>query len=77
MWGEIVVVMNDLLFVGVFVAFMVASFGYIRLCDRIVRADQSERTPVDVPGGGVGGGDVGGGDVRSDVTGGPRETVAS
>lgn len=37
--------MNDLLFVGVFAAFMVASFGYIRLCDRIVRADRSEQAP--------------------------------
>lgn len=32
--------MDDVIFVGVFVAMMALAFGYVRVCERIVRADE-------------------------------------
>lgn len=32
--------MDDVIFVGVFVAMMALAFGYVRVCDRIVRLDE-------------------------------------
>ena len=31
--------MDDVIFVAVFVVMMTLAFGYVRLCDRIVRSD--------------------------------------
>jgi hypothetical protein len=32
--------MDDVIFVGVFVAMMALALGYVRVCERIVRADE-------------------------------------
>ena len=33
--------MDDLIFVAVFVVMMALAFGYVRLCERIVRSDEA------------------------------------
>ena len=33
--------MDDVIFVGVFVAMMALAFGYVRVCERIVRSDET------------------------------------
>jgi hypothetical protein len=33
--------MDDLIFVGVFLAMMALAFGYVRVCERIVRSDEA------------------------------------
>ena len=33
-------VMDDVIFVAVFVVMMALAFGYVRLCERIVRSDE-------------------------------------
>jgi hypothetical protein len=32
--------MDDVIFVAVFVVMMASAFGYVRLCERIVRSDE-------------------------------------
>lgn len=38
------VVMSDAIFVGLFIVMMALAFGYVRVCERIVRADSAGRT---------------------------------
>jgi hypothetical protein len=38
--------MNDVIFVGVFVAMMALAFGYVRVCERIVRSDETSGREV-------------------------------
>lgn len=38
-WME---VMDDVIFVALFVGMMLAAFGYVRLCERIVGDDSTE-----------------------------------
>lgn len=33
--------MDDVIFVGVFVVMMALAFGYVRMCERIVRSDEA------------------------------------
>lgn len=33
--------MDDVIFVGVFVVMMALAFGYVRVCERIVRSDEA------------------------------------
>lgn len=35
--------MDDVIFVGLFAAMMALAFGYVRVCERIVRADTRDR----------------------------------
>jgi hypothetical protein len=35
--------MDDVIFVAVFVVMMALAFGYVRLCERIVRSDEESR----------------------------------
>jgi hypothetical protein len=38
--------MDDVIFVGVFVAMMALAFGYVRVCERIVRSDETSGREV-------------------------------
>jgi len=38
--------MDDVIFVGVFVAMMALAYGYVRVCERIVRTDQASGREV-------------------------------
>jgi hypothetical protein len=37
---------DDVIFVGVFVAMMALAFGYVRVCERIVRTDETSDREV-------------------------------